>query len=320
MCHLAFDARSSTLFCANYDAGSVAALPVSAKSSCAGTSSAAGKDQVRSAEVVALGPPASWRHTKEGGAESGVVGSRQDAAHPHGVFVHPSGKWLTCCDLGSNRVHCYELLAGMPAAAAAGAAGAEEEKEGGGARVPRVPGVPGVPGALKAAGSTLLHGGAGPRHLEFHPEGHRAFVVNELDNTVSVISFDAATGLLEELGHVSTLPAGWLDGGHPKPFDFYTAPSHAAAIRLAGDARHLYVSNRGHDSIAIFGLGDETAGNPTGLTLLDTVPSSGRLPWAMAWAGTTGPDDTSSTSSTSTAETPFLLVQNQYAAAACFTI
>jgi 6-phosphogluconolactonase len=80
--------------------------------------------------------------------------------------------------------------------------------------------------------------GAGPRHLAFHPDESHLFVVNELDNTVCVLR--RANGQFTTVGRVSTLPAG------------EDRPSLAAAIRVTPSGQHVLVSNRGHDSIAVY--------------------------------------------------------------------
>lgn len=82
--------------------------------------------------------------------------------------------------------------------------------------------------------------GAGPRHLVFAADGRCVYGVNEIDSTVSVFGFEPATGVLTAGPVLSTLPAG------------FAGASTCAAIRLHPDGRFLYVSNRGHDSIAVF--------------------------------------------------------------------
>ena len=82
--------------------------------------------------------------------------------------------------------------------------------------------------------------GAGPRQVVFHPGGSHAYVVNELDSTVSVLTYDAGEGTLEYVDTVSCLPAD------------FTGASTCADIQVSPSGRHVYVSNRGHDSIAIF--------------------------------------------------------------------
>ena len=60
---------------------------------------------------------------------------------------------------------------------------------------------PNVPPQVAAAA------GAGPRHLDFHPNGRFAYVINELDLTMTAYAYDAKTGLLRELQVLPTLPA-----------------------------------------------------------------------------------------------------------------
>jgi 6-phosphogluconolactonase len=99
-------------------------------------------------------------------------------------------------------------------------------------------------GKLREQTTTATRPGAGPRHLAFHPNGKHVFVSNELNNTVAVYSYDAASGTLSEQQSVSTLPSG--------------APENAVAdIHVSPTGDRVYVSNRGHDSIAIFQIGSD---------------------------------------------------------------
>lgn len=107
----------------------------------------------------------------------------------------------------------------------------------------------------------IMKPGSGPRHLAFHATEPLVFVSNELDSTVAVLRFDRDTGALSALGTQSTLPAGWTGTNYPA--DIHVAPS----------GRTLYVSNRGHNSIAVFSL-DESTGS---LALEETV-STGDWP------------------------------------------
>jgi 6-phosphogluconolactonase len=101
--------------------------------------------------------------------------------------------------------------------------------------------------------------GSGPRHLVFHPEKAIAFLVSELASTLTV--FDVEQGALAQRQCLSTLPGG---------FDADSLGGHVA-INAAGD--RVYVTNRGHDSIATFALGEDAH-----LTLLGHVPSGGASP------------------------------------------
>jgi len=116
-------------------------------------------------------------------------------------------------------------------------------------------------------GRTIVHAvrtreGAGPRHAAFHPELPLIYVVNELDSTVTTFSFDPVTGQLEALHTVSTIPPN------------HHAPSRAAAIAASPDGRALYVSNRGHDTVATFQI-DPSTGLPRDV---HWTPAGGRCP------------------------------------------
>lgn len=89
-----------------------------------------------------------------------------------------------------------------------------------------------------------LSAGAGPRHLVFHPNGQFAYVSNELNNTVT--AFRLKNGYeLETLASYSTLP------------DQVEMESYVADIHMTSDGSHLYVSNRGHNSLAHFIVNDD---------------------------------------------------------------
>lgn len=107
-----------------------------------------------------------------------------------------------------------------------------------------------------------LRPGAGPRHLAFHPGGRFAYVANELDSTVTAFAWRSRRGVLEEIRTVSTLPEG------------ATGQNFPAEIAVHPDGRFLYVSNRGHDSLAVFTL-DCSNGVPA---LTDVCPARGKFP------------------------------------------
>jgi 6-phosphogluconolactonase len=114
-------------------------------------------------------------------------------------------------------------------------------------------------GTLEPAdcGHVDVHAGAGPRHLDFHPNGHYAYLINELDSTVVAFERDADTGALEAVATVTTLPEEF-DGEN------VTADVH---VHPSGD--YLYGSNRGHDSIVSYELGDD--GRPTLMEIESTL-------------------------------------------------
>ena len=101
----------------------------------------------------------------------------------------------------------------------------------------------------------------GPRHFCFHPTKDLVYVCNEQGCSVTVYALDPSTGTLTAGQTVTTLPEG------------FTGPSPCSQIQIHPSGRHLYASNRGHDSIASFAV-DETTGalTPTGWTEVDPVP------------------------------------------------
>jgi 6-phosphogluconolactonase len=115
-------------------------------------------------------------------------------------------------------------------------------------------------GALRHVerGDAVMRAGSGPRHLAFHPTLPLVFVANELDSTVTTLGFDRGSGALSPLRTHSTLPAGWTGANYP------------ADIHVASSGRTLYVSNRGHNSLAVFSIADST-----GALALEQVASAG---------------------------------------------
>jgi 6-phosphogluconolactonase (cycloisomerase 2 family) len=107
--------------------------------------------------------------------------------------------------------------------------------------------------------------GAGPRHIAFHPDGRYAWVVNELDSTVTAYRYDTANGSLTPLQVLSSLP------------DTCTGNSRASEIEVDRIGRFVYASNRGDDSIAVFAI---NASNGH-LRFLNAVPSQGKTPRFM---------------------------------------
>ncbi|MGW2182163.1 lactonase family protein [Streptomyces sp. NPDC001732] len=171
-----------------------------------------------------LGPAASvLRH--EG---SGPHPDRQRSPHAHQVLPDPSGNWVLGVDLGTDSVRICAL---DPAT-----------------------------GALRPHGETSLRPGTGPRHLAFHPAGGHAYVLNELEPTVTTCRWNAAAGTLEPLGETPVLPDGAsADGG---------AATYPSEVVASHDGRFLWTANRGHDSISVLAL-DGTGERATPVTTVD---------------------------------------------------
>jgi len=113
-----------------------------------------------------------------------------------------------------------------------------------------------------AQASVVSAAGAAPRHFAFHPSAPFAYQCNEINSTVTTFGYDAATGQLDELEVQRTLPAG------------FSERNSTAEIQVAPSGRFVYVSNRGHNSIAIFAV-DRASGK---LTSVGWEPSQGRQP------------------------------------------
>jgi 6-phosphogluconolactonase len=102
--------------------------------------------------------------------------------------------------------------------------------------------------------------GAGPRHLAFHPDGRHVFVVNELDSTVCVLRREDDAFVMTH--RVPTWPSG--QGGQ----------NLAGAIRVSPSGRHVLVSNRGHDSLAVLRFDQDASA----LSLAGITPDVGECP------------------------------------------
>ncbi len=133
-------------------------------------------------------------------------------------------------------------------------------------------------GKLSLRGAAPSRPGAGPRHLAFHPDGQHLYAANELDSTIALYDYDAAAGSLRERQVLPTLPPG--------------APENTVAdIHLDSTAKRVYVSNRGHNSLAAYDIGAGGQLTPAGFW-----PCGGNWPRNFALAPGGG----------------YMLVANQY--------
>lgn len=165
---------------------------------------------------------------------SGADPKRQAGPHAHSVNFSPDNRFAFACDLGLDKVLIYKA---DPAT---------------GKLTPNEP----------AFGKTPA--GGGPRHLAFHPSGKYVFVNNEMGMSETVFSYDAEKGALTEIQTVSTLPEA--DQGR-------TGLSTAETLAHP-NGKVVYVSNRTHDTIAVFAC-DPATGK---LTLIQNVPVEGEIP------------------------------------------
>lgn len=115
---------------------------------------------------------------------------------------------------------------------------------------------------LKLVQSLSLLPGCGPRHMVFHPNGKYAYVLTELSNEIITLSYNRNDGSFKEIQYNSSTPLDY-------PFN-----SLASAIRISSDGRFIYTANRGHNSIAVLQI-DEQTGK---LTLVEHVSTEGDWP------------------------------------------
>jgi 6-phosphogluconolactonase len=163
---------------------------------------------------------------------SSVDPLRQEAPHAHSINLDAANRFAAVADLGLDKVLIYSF---DPAK-----------------------------GSLVANDppSTSVKPGAGPRHFAFHPKGRYAYVINELQSSVTAFAYDAAGGTLKELQTLSTLP------------ESFSGNNSTAEVQVHPSGRFLYGSNRGHDSIAVFAINPK-AGH---LRLLENQLTQGKTP------------------------------------------
>jgi 6-phosphogluconolactonase len=101
--------------------------------------------------------------------------------------------------------------------------------------------------------------GSGPRHLAFHPNGRFVYINHELNSTVSACAYNA--GSVKPLQTLSTLPPT------------FKGNNTTAEIQVHPNGKFLYVSNRGHESIAQYDIVE----NGT-LTAKSFAPTLGKTP------------------------------------------
>jgi 6-phosphogluconolactonase len=140
---------------------------------------------------------------------------RQEGPHAHMVTPTPSGDAYLAVDLGTDSVYAYSL----------------DE----------------TTGQLTERTQNRMRSGSGPRHLVFHPSGRYFYLANELSNTVTVCSYDAATTAAYELMELPAAP------------DSEPGKSFPSGIVLSPNERFVYVGNRGDESISVFEVGDQGA-------------------------------------------------------------
>ena len=169
------------------------------------------------------------------GNGTGANPARQEGPHAHQIVSDLDALHLFDVDLGADKVNVLNLDLGA------------------GALSPNT-----VPFANTASGS-------GPRHMAFHPNRQRAYVLDELVSTIDAFSYDPLRGALVWLQTISTLPRDFVGS------------NTTAEIRVHPSGRFLYNTNRGHNSVAMFEIDAETGK----LEVLGWESSGGQWPRGM---------------------------------------
>lgn len=141
---------------------------------------------------------------------SSIDPRRQRGPHAHSINVSPDNRFAFVADLGLDKIMVYRL-------------GIDHAKI-----------------TAHDPAFVRVRPGAGPRHVAFDRQGKFAYVINELDGTVTAFAYGSHAGVLTEIQTISTLPRG------------FTGSNGCAELCLHPNGQFLYASNRGHDSIAIY--------------------------------------------------------------------
>jgi 6-phosphogluconolactonase len=160
----------------------------------------------------------------------GADPKRQSEPHAHCIMPDAAGRFAFAADLGIDKVMIYRVDAKN--------------------------------GKLVQNGFAATKAGAGPRHFDFHPSGKFAYVINELDSTLTAFAYDKAKGALTESQTVSTLPPD------------FSGTSFCADVHVHPSGRFVYGSNRGHDSVVAFAI-DQSTGK---LNLIAHESTRGKWP------------------------------------------
>lgn len=164
------------------------------------------------------------------GEGTGPVENRQGGPHAHQVMLDPSQGFLLVPDLGTDKVmiYAFDQSSGLLS-----------------------------PNPVQPFFS--LAPGAGPRHLDFHPEGNFLYVVNELNSTLTACSWDPSDGKLHEINTESTVE------------EDHEGMKYPAAVRVHPNGEFVYASTRGENScITVFRI--DGNGSIARIQVMEQVP------------------------------------------------
>jgi 6-phosphogluconolactonase len=161
---------------------------------------------------------------------SSVDPVRQSGPHAHAVTLDGAGRYAFIPDLGLDKLVIYTFDANR--------------------------------GKLEPHQAVETAAGAGPRQLVMHPQGDFAYLINELDSTMTAFRYDQARGTLQEIQTLSTLPEN------------FEGASTCAEVQISPSGKFLYGSNRGHETIVTYAI-DQRDGT---LTCIGHESTRGKTP------------------------------------------
>lgn len=163
----------------------------------------------------------------------GTDPKRQEGPHAHFIDLSPDNRFAYVDDLGLDELLVYKFDSAKGTV------------------------TPNDPPFVK------VDAGAGPRHFALHPSGKFAYVISEMQGTVTAFSNDGGAGTLHRLQTISTLPKD------------FKGEIEDAEIEIHPSGKFLYASNRGGgNSIAVFAI-DASKGT---LTPVEYAPTQGKTP------------------------------------------
>ncbi len=194
-----------------------------------------------STTLLAINADGSLKEAASSMQHKGAVhlAKRQGGPHAHSVNFAPDNRHASVADLGLDQLIVYQFDAAAGTIA------------------------PNDPPFAKVAP------GAGPRHFSFHPNGKRAYVINEIDLTATAFKYNAKKGTLTETHTISTLPPD---------FNGSREGLSTAEILAHPSGKFVYGSNRGHDTIVVY----RVKGNK--LQHVENAPTQGKTPRNFAIA------------------------------------
>ncbi|NQD64628.1 lactonase family protein [Bacillus haikouensis] len=104
--------------------------------------------------------------------------------------------------------------------------------------------------------------GSGPRHLTFHPNGKFVYVMTELSSEVLVLHYNAEDGSFSEQQYIPAIPEDFKE------------TNDGSAIHISADGQYVYAGNRGHNSIAVYKVNQDSGS----LTFVEWTSTEGNWP------------------------------------------